>query len=66
MDGKTKTKTSAEEMNKTYGTVRGSRGIVINRINEPVKMMEMKLVECKFLRKFCKEEALVGVIIVVT
>jgi len=28
--------------------------------------LEMKLVECKFLRKFCKEEAPVGVIVVVT
>ena len=65
MDDKTKKRTLAEEIKKTYGTVRGSRGIVINRINEPAKRLEMKLVECKFLRKFRKEEAPVGVIIVV-
>ena len=66
MDDKTKKKTLAEEMKKTYGTVRGSTRIVINRIKEPAKRLEMKLVEYKFLRNFCKEEALVGVIVVVT
>jgi len=66
MDDKTKKRTLAEEIKKTYGTVRGSRGIVINRINEPAKRLEMKLVEYKFLRNFCKEEALVGVVVVVT
>ena len=66
MDDKTKKRTLAEEMKKTYGTVRGSRGIVINKINEPAKRMEMKVVECKFLRKFHKEEVGVGVIVVVT
>jgi transposase len=66
MDDKTKKRTLAEEMKKTYGTVGGSRRIVINWINEPVKRLERKLVEYKFLRNFCKEEALVGVIVVVT
>ena len=37
LDEKTKEKTLAEEMKKTYGRVRGFKGIVINRINEPMK-----------------------------
>jgi hypothetical protein len=36
MDDKTKENPMAEEMKKTYGIVRGSRGIVNNRISEPV------------------------------
>jgi hypothetical protein len=44
LDDKTKEKTLAEEMKKTYGTVRGSRGIVINIINEPVTRLATKLV----------------------
>jgi hypothetical protein len=51
LDDKTKEKTLAEEMKKTYGTVRGSRGIIINRISEPVTRLETKLMACKFLRK---------------
>jgi hypothetical protein len=35
LDDKTKEKSLAEEMKKTYGTERGSRGIIINRISEP-------------------------------
>ena len=65
MDDKTKKRTLAEEMKKTYGIVGGSRGIVIYRINEPMKRPEMKLVECTFLRKFCKQEGRVWVIVVV-
>jgi hypothetical protein len=62
LDEKTKEKTLAEEMKKTYGTVKGSRGIVINRMNKHVTRLEMKRMEYKFLRKYCKEEAPVGVI----
>ena len=56
MDDKTKKRTLAEEMKKTYGIVRGSKGIVMNRINEPMKRMEMKLMACKFIRKCRKEK----------
>ena len=51
-------------MKKTYGTVRGSKGIVSNRINEPAKMIEMKLMACKFIIKCCKEKVPEGVITV--
>jgi hypothetical protein len=46
-----------EEMKKTYGTKRGSQGIIINRISEPMMRLEMKLMACKLLRKCRKEEA---------
>jgi hypothetical protein len=49
-------------MKKTYGTMRGSRGIIINRINEPATRLETKLMACKLLRKCRKEEAPAGVI----
>ena len=62
LDEKTKEKTLAEEMKKTYGTVKGSRGIVISRLNKHVTRLEMKRMAYKVLRKYCKEEAPVGVI----
>jgi len=62
LDDKVKEKSLAEEMNQTYGTERGSRGIIINIINEPAMRLETNLIACKLLRKCLKEEALVGVI----
>jgi hypothetical protein len=59
---RTKEKALAEEMKKTYSTEKGSWGIIINMINEPVKRLETKLMACKLLRKCHKEEELVGVI----
>jgi hypothetical protein len=44
MDAKTKEKDLEKEMKKTYGTVRGSQGIIINRISELVRRMETKIV----------------------
>jgi hypothetical protein len=66
LDDKTKKKTLAEEMKKTYGTMRGSKGIVINRINEPMKRIEMKVMACNFLIKCRKEKVLEGVIAAIT
>jgi hypothetical protein len=43
LDEKTKEKTLEEEMKKKNGTMRGSRGIIINKINEPMKRLETKL-----------------------
>jgi hypothetical protein len=43
MDEKTKEKALTEEMKKTYGTIRASRGIIINRISEPTTRLETKL-----------------------
>jgi hypothetical protein len=57
LDDKTKEKSLVEEMKKTYGTERGSQGIIINRISEPVTRLETKLMACKLLRKCHKEEA---------
>jgi hypothetical protein len=52
-------------MKKTYGTERGSQGIIINRISEPVTRLAIKLMDFKLLRKCRKEEAHAGVIAVV-
>jgi hypothetical protein len=40
LDDKTKEKTLAKEMKNKYGTERGSRGIIINQIIEPMKRLE--------------------------
>jgi hypothetical protein len=60
LDDKTKEKSLAEEMKQTYGTERGSRGIIINRISEPMMRLETKLMACKLLRKCRKEECQQG------
>jgi hypothetical protein len=49
-------------MKQTYGTERGSRGIIINRISEPTTRLATKLMACKLLRKCRKEEVPAGVI----
>jgi hypothetical protein len=51
LDDKTKKKALGEEMNHTYGTKRGSKGIIINRISEPMKRLETKLMAYTLLRK---------------
>jgi hypothetical protein len=43
LDEKTKEKALAEEMNKKYGTDRGTRGIMIKRINDTTTQLAMKL-----------------------
>jgi hypothetical protein len=53
-------------MKQTYGTKRGSKVIIINKINEPTMRLETKIMECKFLRKCHKEEEPTGVIVVVS
>jgi hypothetical protein len=63
LDEKTKENTLEDKMKKTYGIVRGSRGIVINRISELVTRMETKILACKFLSKCHKEEAPTRVIV---
>jgi hypothetical protein len=44
-------------MKKTYGTERGSRGIIINKLSEPLTRLATKIMACKFLRNCPKEEA---------
>jgi hypothetical protein len=62
LDDKTKDKALAEEMKNKYNIDRGSRGLIINKINKPVTRLETKLMACKLLRKCHKEEALERVI----
>ena len=66
MDDKTKEKALEEEMKPKYGTERGSRGIIINQISEPTTRIATKMMACKLLRKFRKEEASAGVIAAAT
>jgi hypothetical protein len=61
LDDKKKAKSLVEEMNKTYNTERGSRGILIKIINDTSTRMATNLMACKILRKFRKEEVHVGV-----
>jgi len=61
LDDKTKEKSLAEEIKKKCRTDRGSKGLIINWISEPTMRLEIKLMACKLLRKFHKEESLVGV-----
>jgi hypothetical protein len=62
---KTKEKSLMEEMKKKYGTNRGTQGIIIKRINDVMTQMAAKILACKLLRKCCREEVSVGVVIVV-
>jgi hypothetical protein len=49
LDNKSKEKTLAEEMKKKYGTDRGTRGIVIKRINNVVRQLGTKILSFKLL-----------------
>jgi hypothetical protein len=58
-----KEKELAEEMKKKYGTKRGLHGIIIKHISDVATRMATKIMACKLLRKCCKEEVLVEVVI---
>jgi hypothetical protein len=62
LDDKMKEKALAEEMTKTYGTERGSHGIIIKRISDTATRMATKIMLCKLLRKCRKEEVPIGVV----
>jgi hypothetical protein len=64
MDDKFKEKALAEEMKKKYGTTRGMRDIMIKQINNTATQLGAKILACKLLRKFHKEEVPAGVIVV--
>jgi len=66
LNDKTKEKALAEEMKKTYGIERGSRGIIIKRISETTTRLATKLMAFKLLWKCHKEEVHVGVIMATT
>jgi hypothetical protein len=53
-----------EEMKKKYGTDRGTRGIIINRINDVATQMGAKILAYNLLRKCHREEVSAGVVIV--
>jgi hypothetical protein len=64
LDDKSKEKALAKEMKNKYGTDRGTRGIIIKRINDVVTQLGENILACKLLRKCHKYEALAGVIAV--
>jgi hypothetical protein len=66
LEDKTKEKPLVEEMKKKYDTERGSRGIIIRRISDIATRMATKIMACKLLRKFRKEEILVKVVAAAT
>jgi hypothetical protein len=51
-------------MKNKYGTYRGMRGIIIKRINDVATQMDAKILSCKLLRKFHREEVSTGVVAV--
>jgi hypothetical protein len=53
-------------MKKKYGTDKGTRGIIIKRINDVVTQLGTKILACKLLRKCRREEVLAGVVAVAT
>jgi hypothetical protein len=60
-----KKKTLVEEMKNKYGIDRGTRGIIIKRIKNVATQLGANILSYKMVRKFCKEEVSIGVIIVV-
>jgi hypothetical protein len=64
LDDKSKEKALEEHMKKKYNTDRGTRGIIIKRINYVVTQLGAKILACKLLRKCCKDEVPAGVIVV--
>jgi DNA phosphorothioation-dependent restriction protein DptG len=66
LDDKSKEKALAEKMKKKYGTTRGTRGIIVKRINNASTQLGANILGCKLLRKCCKEEVPAGVITVAT
>jgi hypothetical protein len=63
---KTKEKSLEEEIKNTYNTDRGSRGLTFNRISEPVMRLETNMMDCKLIKKCCKEESPARVIVAAT
>jgi hypothetical protein len=66
LDEKTKEKVLAEEMKKKYDIDRGTRGIIIKRINDTTTQLGVKVLAYKLLRKFFREEVPARVVAVAT
>jgi hypothetical protein len=64
LNDNSKEKKLAEEKKKKYGTNRGTRGIIIKRINKAMMQLGAKILSCKLLRKCHKDEVPAGVIVV--
>jgi hypothetical protein len=64
LDEKSREKTLAKEMNKKYGTDRGTRGIIIKRINDVATQLGVKILACNLLRKCRREEVPARVVVI--
>ena len=62
LDDKFKKKALAEEMKKKYGTDKGTRGIIIKRINDVATQMGANILAYKLLIKFRREKLPAGVV----
>jgi hypothetical protein len=51
-------------MKKKYGTNRGTREIIIKRINNATTQLGTKILGCKLLRKCRREEVPAGAVVV--
>jgi hypothetical protein len=56
LDDKYREKTLEEEMKKKYDTNKGTRGIIIKRINDVATQLGAKILSCKLLRKCHREK----------
>jgi hypothetical protein len=65
LDDKAREKDIEEEMKKKYGTDKGTRGIIIKRINDYATQLGVKMLSGKMLRKCRREEVPAGVVAVV-
>jgi hypothetical protein len=65
LDDKAREKELEEYMKKKYGTDRGTRGIIIKRINDVVTQLGAQILACKLIRKCRREEFLAGVVAIV-
>ena len=63
-DDKSREKVLAEDMKKKYGTDRGTKAIIIKRINDATTQLGVKILACKILGKCLREEFPAGFIVV--
>jgi hypothetical protein len=66
LDDKTMENVLIEDMKKTYGIEKGSRGIIIKPISDTTMRLATKIMAFKLLKKFCKEEVHAQVVAVAT
>jgi hypothetical protein len=64
LDNKSREKVLAEDMKNKYATDRGTRGIIIKRINDAATQLGEKILACKLLRKCRREKDPTGVVTV--